>query len=98
MLVKKLEEYETLLAIRERGRRRDVRVMGGAFLVLMLATTMIGLTVGLNGREVYLVVPVVGVLGLGYLTVWAKHAITKESIELVDTLKRAIGENPPVNE
>lgn len=92
MLIKKLEDYETLLAIRQTGRRRVARLAGGVFLVSALVWVANGLVTGLSGRSMYLGAMFVGTFGVSYLTAWAKHEITKESIELVDTLKRAVGE------
>lgn len=98
MLVKRLEEYVALLEIRQAGQRRAARVAGGTFLVSLLGTAAFGLVGGLSGRSAYLAVPLAGLLGLGYAAAWMRFEITRQSMELVETIRRAAGEKSPGRE
>ena len=69
------------------SRIRDARIMGSITLISFLATIGFGLLQGLEGREVYLVLPLDLVLLFSYLMARTRLEVTNAAIELVDNLK-----------
>ena len=81
------KNYLDLLKIRQSARIRDARIMGYVCLVSFLATIGFGLLQGLEGREVYLVLPMDLVLLFIYLMAWTRLEVTNAAIEMVENLK-----------
>jgi hypothetical protein len=85
---KHLANYSALLQIRKRAGRRDVIIIGGLFLVTILATFSLGLLDVISGRSLYLVSGVGIAIGAGLLTTWVRLEINRSLIEFVDNLQR----------
>lgn len=88
-----LEQYAELLRIRQAGGLRNTRITGGIFLVSMLGFVAYGLIAEPIGRSVYLSAAIIATLGLGYITTWVRLEITKNTLELVERIHRAVSEN-----
>jgi len=81
------KNFLDLLKIRQSARIRDARIMGSICLASFLATIGFGLLQGLEGREVYLVLPLDLILLFSYLMAWTRLEVTNAAIDLVDNLK-----------
>ena len=88
MISSKLENYLALLSIRRVAARRNSFILGGIFFLSLSATIALGMLERISGRSLYLVVTMVLLLGLGYLTTWAKLEILSGSIALIDNFLR----------
>ena len=86
--VDQLGQYSSLLRIRQKARRRDVRLSGGVFLVSVLITIGLGLLNGELGRSTYLLGGIIVASGLSYLTVWVRLEIINNTLELMGYLAR----------
>jgi hypothetical protein len=86
--VDQLGQYRSLLRIRQKARRRDVRLSGGVFLVSVLITIGLGLLNEELGRSIYLLGGVILASGLSYLTVWVRLEIINSTLELMGYLER----------
>ena len=86
MIASKLENYRALLLIRRAGRRRDLFIAGGIFLVSFSATIALGLLDRLDGRSVYLITAMVVAFGFSYLTTWVKLEVIKGLIDLIENV------------
>lgn len=84
----RIQNYLSLLEIRHKSRRWNVTILGGIFIVSILATLAYGLVTGLSGRSIYLITGVDIVLGLGFLTAWVRLEIVRSSIELLKNLQQ----------
>lgn len=78
--------YLELLKIRQRARKRDATFLGVFFVILLLATVGFGLVKGLGNRELYFVVPIVFLQGIGYVFARMRLEITNETIEMLRNL------------
>ena len=87
---KQLKNYSALLKIRQAGKRREVIIAAGIFIVTSVSVIAVGLVRGLGGREAYLVVAGIVIFGMNYLISWVRLEIIKGSIELIDTLQLAM--------
>ena len=83
----RIQNYLSLLEIRQKSRRWNVSILGGVFIVLILATLAIGLVTGLSGRSVYLITGVDVVLGLGFMAAWVRLEIVRSAIDLLNNLQ-----------
>jgi hypothetical protein len=86
-----LANYSALLQIRKRAGHRDVIIVGGLFLVTLLATFSLGLLDVISGRSLYLISGIEIALGVGFLGTWVRLEINRSLIEFVDNLQRAAG-------
>ncbi len=86
MVTNKLENYLTLLSIRQAGRRRDTIITGGIFLISFVSMIALGLIDKISGRSLYLVSALVVVFGISYLMTWIKLEIIKGMIELIGNI------------
>jgi hypothetical protein len=78
--------YLDLLKIRQRARKRDATILGAFFVILLLAIVGFGLVKGLGNRELYFVVPIVFLHGIGYVFARTRLEITNETIEMLRNL------------
>lgn len=83
----RIQNYLSILEIRQKSRRWNVIFVGGIFVVSILSTLALGLVTGLNGRSVYLITGVDIVLGLGFIMAWVRLEIVRSSIELLNNLQ-----------
>ena len=83
----RIQNYLSLLEIRQKSGRWNVSILGGVFIVLILATLAIGLVTGLSGRSVYLITGVDVVLGLGFMAAWVRLEIVRSAIDLLNNLQ-----------
>ncbi len=83
--------YAGLLRIRQRARRRDARLSGGAFLISILATIGSGLLNEDLGRSIYLLLGLTLAFGLSFVMIWVRLEIIKAALELVGYLDRESG-------
>jgi hypothetical protein len=88
-----LNDYLTLLKIRQAGRRREAAFLGGLFLVSILATIALGLLDQISGRSVFLTTAILVAIGFGSMAAWVRLEIVSGTIELLNNLQRTIGEN-----
>ena len=83
----RIQNYLSLLEIRQKSRRWNVTLLGGIFIVSILATLAFGLVNGLSGRSVYLITGVEIALGLSFIMAWVRLEIVRSSIELLNNLQ-----------
>ena len=83
----RIQNYLSLLEIRQKSKRWNVIFLGGIFILVILATLALGLVTGLSGRSVYLIIGVDIVLGLGFVMAWVRLEIVRSSIELLNNLQ-----------
>ena len=83
----RIQNYLSILEIRQRSRRWVMSTLGGVFLISILATLAVGLVTGLGNRSVYLVSGVDIVLGLSFLMAWVRLEIVRNFIELLNNLQ-----------
>ena len=83
----RIQNYLSLLEIRQKSRRWNVTLLGGIFIVSILATLALGLVNDLSGRSVYLITGVDIVLGLSFIAAWVRLEIVRSSIELLNNLR-----------
>lgn len=83
----RIQNYLSLLEIRQESRHWNVIFLGGIFIAVILATLAFGLVTGLSGRSVYLIIGVDIVLGLSFLMAWIRLEIVRSSIEMLNNLK-----------
>ena len=83
----RIQNYLSLLEIRQKSRRWNVTISGGIFIILILAALALGLVGGLSGRSVYLVTGVDIALGLGFIMAWVRLEIVRYSIEMLNNLQ-----------
>jgi hypothetical protein len=83
----RIQNYLSILEIRQKSRRWNVTILGGIFVILILATLALGLVGSLSGRSVYLITGVDIALGLGFLMAWVRLEIVRSSIELLKNLQ-----------
>jgi len=88
-----LSHYGTLLQTRYKARRREVFIVGGIFLIALLAAIALGLLQELQGRSVFVVFGITLVLGLSYLQIWVRLQIVSGKLEPVDFLQGELGAN-----
>ncbi len=86
--VDQLGQYRSLLRIRQKARRRDVRLSGGVFLVSVLITIGFGLLNEELGRSIYLLGGIILASGLSYLTVWVRLEMINSIMEFMGYLER----------
>ena len=89
-----LEEYTSTVRIRRRAGRRDARIAGAVFLVVVIAAISYGLLRTPNARSVYLMAALLIGLGLSFVMAWVKLEVATRLLELMDHLRRADGEHP----
>jgi hypothetical protein len=83
----RIQNYLSLLEIRQKSRRWNVTLLGGIFIVSILATLALGLVNGLSGRSVYLITGIDIALGLSFIMAWVRLEIVRSSIELLNNLQ-----------
>jgi hypothetical protein len=83
----RIQNYLSILEIRQKSRRWNVTILGGVFLVSILTFLAIGLVIGLSGRSVVLITGVNIALGLGLILAWVRLEIVRSSIELLKNLQ-----------
>jgi len=83
----RIQNYLSLLKIRQKSRRWNLVYTGGVFIIAILSTLALGLVVGLSGRSVYLITGVDIVLGLGFLMAWVRLEIVRSSIDMLNNLQ-----------
>jgi hypothetical protein len=83
----RIQNYLSLLEIRQRSRRWNVTFLGGIFIISILVTLALGLINGLSGRSVYLITGVDIALGLSFIVAWVRLEIVRNSIELLNNLR-----------
>lgn len=81
-----LANYRELLGIRQKGRRRDVILIGSVFWIIFLALIFLGLTGQVVGRSIYIVTGIEVVFGAAYLMAWVRLEDIKTLIELLSNL------------
>ena len=83
----RIQNYLSLLEIRQKSRRWNVTFLGGIFIISVLATLALGLVTGLSGRSVYLITGVDIALGLSFIAAWVRLEIVRSSIDLLNNLQ-----------
>jgi hypothetical protein len=83
-----LDQYATLLRIRQKARRRDARLSGGVFLLSLLISIGWGLLSQDLGRSAYLLAGLIAAFGLSFLLVWVRLEIINHTLELIGYLER----------
>jgi uncharacterized membrane protein len=83
----RIQNYLSLLEIRQKSRRWNVIFLGGIFIISILTTFALGLVNGLNGRSVYLITGIEIALGLSFIVAWVRLEIVRNSIELLNNLR-----------
>jgi hypothetical protein len=83
----RIQNYLSLLEIRQKSRCWNVTLLGGIFIVSILTTLALGLVTGLSGRSVYLITGIDIALGLGFIAAWVRLEIVRSSIELLNNLR-----------
>jgi hypothetical protein len=83
----RIQNYLSLLEIRQKSRRWNVTFLSGIFIISILATLALGLVIGLSGRSVYLITGVDIVLGLSFIAAWVRLEIVRSSIDLLNNLQ-----------
>jgi len=83
----RIQNYLSLLEIRQKSRRWNVTLLGRIFIISILTTLALGLVTGLNGRSVYLITGVNIALGLSFIVAWVRLEIVRSSIELLNNLQ-----------
>jgi hypothetical protein len=83
----RIQNYLSLLEIRQKSRRWNVTFLGGIFFISILTTLALGLVVGLSGRSVYLITGVDIALGLSFIAAWVRLEIVRSSIDLLNNLQ-----------
>jgi hypothetical protein len=81
-----LDDYRTLLTIRQAGRRRDAFITGAVFALAFISALALGMLDRLAGRELYFVAALIAVFGISFLMAWIRLEIVKGSIELINNL------------
>lgn len=82
----KLAQYRELLLIRQKGKRRDVILVGGVFWAFFVAFIFLGLTRGMTDRAIYLITGIEVVFLVAYLMAWVRLEKTNAMIELLSKL------------
>ena len=88
-----LSQYASLLKIRQKAGRRDVLIIGGVFLIAVLAAIALGLLDKFQGRSIYLLFGLILAFGLGFVQIWVRLEIINASLELVGYLQRELTAN-----
>ena len=83
----RIQNYLSLLEIRQKSRQWNVTFLGGIFIVLIIATLALGLVTGLSGRLLYLITGINIVLGLSFIMAWVRLEIVRSSIDLLNNLQ-----------
>jgi len=83
----RIQNYLSLLEIRRKSRRWNVTILGGVFLISILATLAVGLVTGLGDRSVYLIAGIDVVLGLSFLMAWVRLEIVRGIIDLLNNIQ-----------
>ena len=83
----RLGNYLSLLKIRQRALRRNAVIAGCVFLFALVATSATLLFIDWNVRGIWLMAMFDVLFLVAFLTAWARNAITKESIELLNQLR-----------
>ena len=83
----RIQNYLSLLEIRQKSKRWNVIFLGGIFFVSILSTLALGLIIGLGGRSVYLITGVDIVLGLSFMMTWVRLEIVRSTIDLLNNLQ-----------
>jgi hypothetical protein len=83
----RIQNYLSLLEIRQKSRRWNVTFLGGIFIISVLATLALGLVTGLSGRSVYLITGVDIALGFSFIAAWVRLEIVRSSIDLLNNLQ-----------
>ena len=86
-ILERIQNYLSILEIRQKSRRWTVTILGGTFIISTLAILAVGLVTGLGDRSVYLTVGVDIVFGLSFLMAWVRLEIVRNSIELLNNLR-----------
>jgi hypothetical protein len=86
-ILERIQNYLSILEIRQKSRRWTVTILGGTFIISTLAILAVGLVTGLGDRSVYLTVGVDIVFGLSFLMAWVRLEIVRNSIELLSNLR-----------
>jgi hypothetical protein len=85
---KNIENYLSILKIRQKAGQRDVNIIAGISLVLFIVSFAFGMLDRLSGRSLYIVGAILIVFGFSSLMVWVKLQITNASIEVIENLTR----------
>jgi len=83
----RIQDHLSILEIRQKSRRWNVMILGGIFIISLLATFAVGLVTGLGDRSVYLIAGANLVFGLSFLMAWVRLEIVRNSIELLNNLR-----------
>jgi|YelNatPaOPRAMG01_1025707.scaffolds.fasta_scaffold04336_5 hypothetical protein len=83
--------YLGILKVREAGRRRELTITGGLFLLSFLGFIASGLLTRPNSNSVYISGGLAAVLGLIYVMAWVRLEILRHSIEVLDHLQKILG-------
>jgi len=83
----RIQNYLSLLEIRQKSKRWNLIYISGIFIVSILATLALGLVTGLSGRSVYLITGVDIALGLSFIMAWIRLEIVRSSIELLKNVQ-----------
>ena len=86
-ILERIQNYLSILEIRQKSRRWTVTILGGTFIISTLAILAVGLVMGLDDRSVYLTAGVDIVFGLSFLMAWVRLEIVRNSIELLNNLR-----------
>ena len=83
----RIQNYLSLLEIRQKSRRWNVIFLGGIFFVSILSTLALGLITGLADRSVYLITGVDIALGLSFIMAWVRLEIVRSVVDLLNNLQ-----------
>jgi hypothetical protein len=86
MEMNRLENYRSLLRIRQAAGRRDVNILGGVATVSFLALIALGLLERIERRSLYITAGMVVVFLLTSLMAWVKLQIVNGMVELVENV------------
>jgi hypothetical protein len=86
-----LQQYLTLLRIRQSAARRNVMLTGAVFAASIVAGMVWNLVVEPNDRSLFLGIAILVVVGQGFASAWSRLDTLKEIVGLADEL-RAAGE------
>ena len=83
----RLEEYASLLRIRQKAYRRDSWLAGGVFFLSLVGVFFYGALNSFFSESLFVVLPVVVALGAGYAGMVARLYAVNASLEMVQVLE-----------
>ncbi len=84
MTADRMLNYLALLKIRQAAFRRNVTIIGGAFLIIILATFALGMLSQLDGLSVYIAAGFNVAFLVSFITAWVRLEIVNSNIDLLN--------------